>query len=174
MADKEIADITERLVALGSPQKIKAVLSSALIALKEKEAKDKEEERIREKTTSQVGNSDEVIAQLMKDYDFSKVPTKELKEAQKWFQVKNKPTASRLLGPEVSASYYQWLKWNHTSTGTLSPTYKGHLMIKREETEAGAAMAAAMEVTAAVVGVERGVVRYSVEDARVLLGVVTE
>ncbi len=145
MAEKEIADITERLVALGSPQKIKAVLSSALIALKERDVKAKDEERVMEKMTSQVGNSDEEIAQLMKDYDFSKVAPKELKEAQKWFQVKNKPTATRLLGPEVSASYYQWLKWNHTSTGGLSQQYKGHLIIKREEeeeTEVGAAMAA--------------------------------
>jgi hypothetical protein len=54
--------------------------------------------------------------------------------------MKNKPSSSRSLGPEVSASYYQWLKWNHTATGNLSQTYKGHLIIKREETEAGAAM----------------------------------
>jgi hypothetical protein len=154
MAEKEIADITERLVALGSPQKIKAVLSSALIALKAKEAKDKEEEREREKTTSQLGNSDEVIAQLKKDYNFSKVPPKELKEAEKWFLMKNKPSSSRSLAPEVSASYYQWLKWNHTATGNLSQTYKGHLIIKREETEAGAAMAAAAAVGAAMAAVK--------------------
>ena len=148
MAEKEIADITERLVALGSPHKIKAVLSSALIALKEKVAKDKEEERVMEKMTSQLGNSDEVIAQLKKDYDFSKVPPKELKEAQKWFQAKNKPPSSRSLGPEVSASYYQWLKWNPSSTGNFSQTYKGHLIIKREETEVGAAMEVAVAMAA--------------------------
>ncbi len=139
MAEKEIADITERLVALGSPQKIKAVLSSALIALKEKEAKDKEEERVIGKTTSQLGNSDEVIAQLKKDYDFSLVSAKDLKEAQKWFQA-SRPSSSRLLGPEVASSYYQWLKWNLTGNGNPSQTYKGHLVIKREEeeeTEAG-------------------------------------
>ena len=83
--DEEMADITERLVALGSPQKIKAVYSSALITLKEKEAKDKEEQRIRDKTTSQLGNSDEVIAQLKKDYDFSGVGVKEREQAQKWY-----------------------------------------------------------------------------------------
>jgi hypothetical protein len=120
-----------------------------LIFLKEKQAKDMEEERIRKKTTSQVGNSDEVIAQLKKDYDFSGVGAKELKEAQKWFQA-SRPSASRLLGPEVTSSYYQWLQWNLTTTGTRSPTYKGDLIIKREETEAGAAMAAAMEVAGAV------------------------
>ena len=39
--DKELADITERLVALGSPDRMKMALSLAKIALKEKEAKDK-------------------------------------------------------------------------------------------------------------------------------------
>ena len=129
MAEKEIADITERLVALGSPHKIKAVLSSALIALKEKEAKDKEEGREREKTTSQLGNSAEVIAQLKKDYGFSGVGMKERTESQKWFMAE-RPSASRLLGPDVTASYYQWLKWNLTGTGNRSPVYKGHLVIK--------------------------------------------
>jgi hypothetical protein len=129
---------------------MKAVYSSALIALKEKEAKEKKEERVIEKTTSQVGNSDEVIAQLKKDYDFSLVSAKDLKEAQKWFQA-SRPSSSRLFGPEVSASNYQWLKWNPTSTGNRNIHYKGDLIIKREETketEAGAAMAAAMEVAA--------------------------
>ena len=124
-----------------------------MIFLKEKQAKDMEEERIRKKTTSQVGNSDEVIAQLKKDYDFSKVAPKELKEAEKWFLMKNKPSSSRSLAPEVSASYYQWLKWNPTSTGSFSPQYKGDIIIKREETEAGVAMEVAAAVGAAMAAV---------------------
>ena len=107
---------------------------------------------MREKTTSQLGNSAEVIAQLKKYYDFSGVGVKERTEAQKWFMAE-RPSSSRLLGPDVSSSYYQWLKWNLTGTGNPSQTYKGYLVIKREEeeeTEAGAAMAAAMEVAAAV------------------------
>jgi hypothetical protein len=127
----------------------KAVLSLALIVLREKVAADKEEERTREKTTSQLGNSAEDIAQLKKDYDFSGVGVKERTEDQKWFQA-SRPSSSRLFGPEVSASNYQWLKWNLTSTGSRNIHYKGDLIIKREETEAGAAMAAAMEVAAAV------------------------
>ena len=129
--DDEMADITERLVALGSPQKMKAVLTLALIALREKEAKD----RMDVKTTSQPGNSDEVIAQLKKDYDFSGVGAKELKEAQKWFMAA-RPSASRWLGPDVTASYYQWCKWNPTGTGNHHQAYKGDLIKKREETEA--------------------------------------
>jgi hypothetical protein len=50
-----------------------------------------------------------VIAQLNKDYDFSGVGVKERKQAQKWFQA-SRPSSSRLLGPDVSSSYYQWLK----------------------------------------------------------------
>ena len=147
--DEEMADITERLVALGSPKKMKAALSLALIVLREKVAADKEEEKTRERTTSQLGNSDEVIAQLKKDYDFSGVGVKERTEAQKWFMAE-RPSSSRWLGPDVTSSYYQWLKWNLTGTGNRSQIYKGHLVIKREETEAGAAMAAAMEGAAAV------------------------
>jgi hypothetical protein len=135
----------------------KAVLSLALIVLREKVAADKEEERTREKTTSQLGNSAEEIAQLKKDYDFSGVGVKERTEDQKWFQA-SRPSSSRLLAPDVTSSYYQWLKWNLTGTGKPSQTYKGHLVIKREETEAGAKMAAEMEV-AAEVGVEMGAVR---------------
>jgi hypothetical protein len=90
-----------------------------------------------------------VIAQLKKDYDFSGVGVKERKQDQKWFQA-SRPSSSRLLGPDVSSSYYQWLKWNLTGNGNPSQTYTGHLVIKREEEEAGAAMAAAMEVVAAV------------------------
>ena len=93
-----------------------------------------------------------MIAQLNKDYDFSGVGVKERKQAQKWFMAE-RPSSSRWLGPDVTSSYYQWLKWNLTGTGNPSQAYKGHLVIKREEeeeTEAGAAMAAAMEVAAAV------------------------
>ena len=63
---------------------------------------------MREKTTSQLGNSAEVIAQLKKYYDFSGVGVKERTEDQKWFQA-SRPSSSRLLGPDVSSSYYQWL-----------------------------------------------------------------
>jgi len=87
-----------------------------------------------------------------KSPDFSKVgKKKELNEAQEWFQA-SRPSSSRSLGPEVSASNYQWLKWNPTSTGNRNLHYKGDLIIKREEkeeTEAGTAMAAAREVAAA-------------------------
>ena len=64
---------------------------------------------MREKSTSQLGNSAEVIAQLKEDYDFSRVGVKEREQAHKWFQA-GRPSSSRLFGPDVSSSYYQWLK----------------------------------------------------------------
>jgi hypothetical protein len=79
---------------------------------------------------------------------FSGVGVKEREQAQKWYMT-TKPSSSRLYGPDVLSAYYMWLKWNPTSNGKPSSHYQGHLVWKREE-EAGAAMAAAMEVGAAV------------------------
>ena len=80
--DKKLADITERLVALGSPDRMKMALSLAKIALKEKEAKDKVVAKIAVKSNLLAGNSAEVIARLEEDYDFSRLSVKEHKEAQ--------------------------------------------------------------------------------------------
>jgi hypothetical protein len=55
--DKELADITERLVALGSPDRMKMALSLAKIALKEKEAKDKVVAKSKELSLLLAGNS---------------------------------------------------------------------------------------------------------------------
>jgi hypothetical protein len=75
-----------------------------------------------------------VIAQLKEDYDFSRVGVKEREQAHKWIQA-GRPSSSRLFGPDVSSSYYQWLKWNLTGTGNPSNQYRGHLVRKRKEEE---------------------------------------
>jgi hypothetical protein len=109
-------------------------------------AADKKEAKKAANSLFQLGNSAEVIAQLEKDYDFSGVGVKEHEQAQKWYMATQ---PSRSYGPDVLSAYYMWLKWNPTSNGKPSSHYQGHLVWKREE-EAGAAMAAAMEVGAAV------------------------
>ena len=145
--DKELVDITERLVALGSPDRMKMALSLAKIALKEKEAKDKVVAKIAVKSNLLAGNSAEVIARLEEDYDFSGLSVNERKQAQKWFMAE-RPSV------EFSSAEYAWLKWNLTSRGNPSRHYKGHLVREKdnldwsdheedeeaEEEEAGAAV----------------------------------
>jgi hypothetical protein len=148
--DKELADITERLVALGSPDRMKMALSLAKIALKEKEAKDKVVAKRKELSLLLAGNSAKVIARLEEGYDFYGVSVKEREQAQKWYMAE-RPSASIIHGVEFRTANYARLKWNLTNKGNPSTHYKGHLIKKKdnrdfsdhgeeEDEEAGAAV----------------------------------
>jgi hypothetical protein len=69
------------------------------------------------------------------------VSLKDHEEAKKWYKA-DRPVASRqyMYGPQITTFYTRWLKWNPTSKGGISHRYKGYLVRKREESEAGAAM----------------------------------
>jgi hypothetical protein len=133
--DEELADITQRLVALGSPDRMKMALYFAKISLKEKETKDKVVAKKKESSLLLHGNSTEKIVQLEEDYDFSGVSVgKEREQAKKWFMAVQ-PPSTRNLGTEFKKAYYVWTKWNLTNTDNHGVHYQGHLVRKREEEE---------------------------------------
>ena len=76
--DKELGDITERLVALGSPAKMKMAYDAGKSALKAAAKKPKISLLL-------LRNSAEMIAQLEEDYDFSGVSVKKREQAQKCY-----------------------------------------------------------------------------------------
>jgi hypothetical protein len=167
--DEDVNDLISHFEMLTCEQ-MKKALDIAKVTLKNKEKEEKVKER-EEEMKSVVGsppkhillrlngNSVEKIAELEMEYDFTDLSVKEREEAKKWYNA-DQPSSSRMYGPTVTSAYRLWLKWNLTSTGGKAPYYKGDLVKKREEeaeTESGAAMAAAMEVAAAVGAAMAGV-----------------
>ena len=149
--DEEVNDLISQFEVLTYHQ-MKQALDIAKVTLMKKEQEEKFATKVEKKVEAMKakfaaspshifnGNSVEKIAELENEYDFTDVSKREREEAKKWFQAV-RPSSSRLYGPTVMSAYRLWLKWNLTTTGGKSNTYKGDLVRKREE-EAGAAMAA--------------------------------